>query len=405
MRNIWLIALAGLLFADHGAAAMELDTLLPPGIPGLGEATPLTVIGRLQNQDKPIPLQYGALSLAPKFSAGLGYDSAPDGAAAGTALFSAAPSMIVTDIPAGFGAYIGANTTLYPADAEQNIAGYTVAAGEAAVFPQETLTLAGGLTRTAQTGFGLNTFALNKPIAFTAGGISAGDKILAGMFTLAPSLAVTTARFDALPAENVTQWRGRFGLDFAPGGPLRVVSLFEATQSSYRTPGLNSQSYAALAGIDEDATGLWEFRLLGGTAWRVPAAGAPPGAAARAIPVLEAAATWLPTELDSVSADLAHEIDDPDQIGPNAYTLTRADLSYTHEMAGNIDVTGTFEAEHAAYFGENLVETLYDAGGNLGWHVNKAVAFNLAYAFNDRQSNFSAAANEHVVTFNAVFTP
>ncbi len=394
-----------LFFAAHRAAAMELDTLLPPGLPGLGEAAPLSVIGQVQSEDKQVPIQFGAVSFTPKFAAGLGYDSAPSGAAAGTSLFSAAPSLIITDIPLGFGAYVGANSQFYPANAAQNTAGYTVALGEAAVFPQETLSLAGGLTRTAQTGFGLNTLGLTKPIAFTAGGFSAGDKILAGMFTLSPSLAVTTAKFDSLPAEDVTEIHGKAGLDFAPGGPLRVVSLFEVTQSSYRTSNLNAQSYAALAGIDDDATGLWEFRILGGAAWRVPEAGAPPGAAARAAPVLEAAATWAPTELDNLSADAAHEIDDPDQIGPSAYTLTRADLSYTHEMGGNIDVTGTFKAEHAAYFGTSLTESLYNAGGIIAWHLNKAVAINLSYAFNDRQSNFAAAANEHVVTFSAVFTP
>jgi hypothetical protein len=405
MRNIAFYAPAGLVVAAHGAAAMELDTLLPAGIPGLGAAAPLTVIGRLQGQDRPVPIQLGGFTLAPAFAAGLGYDSAPSGRAAGTENFNAAPSLIVTDIPAGFGAYIAGNTQLLAGEPGQDTAGYTAAAGEEAVFPRETISVSGGIVRSTQTGFGLNTLGLSKPIAFTAAGLNLGDKFLAGMFTLKPEISFTTAKFDSLAAEDVSQFRGSTGIDYAPGGPFRVVSRFEATQSSYRAKNLNAQSYAALLGIDEDATGLWEYRILAGAAWRVPAPDAPASTAARAAPVLEAAGTWAPSELDTISADAAREIDDPDQIGPAGYTLTQADLSYTHETGGGIDLTGTFKAANAAYFGTGLNETLFNAAGTIAWHLNAALAVNISYAFNDRQANFLRAANENIITFNAVFTP
>jgi len=405
MRNISLYAPVGLVFVAHGAAAMELDTLLPAGIPGLGAAAPLSVIGKVPGQDRPVPIQYGGFTFMPEFLAGFGYDSAPSGSAAGTETFGFEPSVIVADAPAGFGAYFAGNSQILPAESSQDTAGYTAALGEAAVFPRETISLAGGIARTAQTGFGLNTLGLTKPEAFTVGGVNLSDKILAGMFTIKPAFSVTAAKFDSLPAENVTQLRGQAGLDYAPGGPLQVVMLFQATQSSYRDLSFNAQSYAALAGIDEDATGLWEFRVLAGAAWRVAAADAPANAGARAAPVLEAAATWRPTELDEVSADAVREIDDPEQIGPAGYTLTEGDLSYTHEMGGDIDVTGSFKASNAAYFGTALKEDLYNAGFTVAWHINADFALNLSYAFNDRQANFLRAANEHIVSFNAVFTP
>lgn len=405
MRNIAIYAPAGLVFAAHGASGMELDTLLPAGIPGLGAPAPLTVIGRLQGEDRPIPIQLGDFSLQPTIAAGLGYDSAPNGNAAGTEDINAAPSLIAVDIPAGFGAYIAGNTQLLVGEPGQDTAGYTAAAGEEAVFPQETISLSAGIARTAQTGFGLNTLGLSKPIAFTAAGANLGDKILAGMFTLKPQISFTTAKFDSLAAEDVSQFRASTGIDYTPGGPFRVVSLFESTDSRYRAKNFNAQSYAALIGLDEDATGLWEYRILAGAAWRVPAPDAPASAAARAAPVLEAAATWAPSELDTVSADAEREIDDPDQIGPAGYTITEADLAYTHEMGGGIDVTGTFKAANAAYFGTRLNETILNAAGTIAWHLNASLAINLSYAFNDRQANFLRADNEHIVTFNAVFTP
>jgi len=405
MRNIAIYAPAGLVFAAHGAAGMELDTLLPAGIPGLGAPAPLTIIGSLQGRDRPVPIQLGNFTLEPTFSTGLGYDSAPNGNAAGTETFNAAPSLIVTDIPAGFGAYIAGNTDVLAGDPAQDTAGYTAAAGEEAVFPRETLSLSGGIARTAQTGFGLNTLGLSKPIAFTAAGLNASDKFLAGMFTLKPEFSFTEAKFDSLAAEDVSQFRASTAIDYTPGGPFRLVSLFEATQSLYRAKNFNAQSYAALIGIDEDATGLWEYRVLAGAAWRVPAPNAPTNAAARAAPVLEAQATWAPSELDTITAGAAREIDDPDQIGPAGYTITEGDLAYTHEMGGGIDTNCTFKAANAAYFGTGLNETIFNAAGTIAWHLNAGLAVNVSYAFNDRQANFLRAANEHIVTFNAVFTP
>jgi hypothetical protein len=405
MRNIAIYAPAGLVFAAHGATAMELDTLLPAGIPGLGAPAPLTVIGRLQGEDRPIPIQLGNFTLEPTVSTGLGYDSAPNGNAAGTENVTAQPSLIVTDIPAGFGAYIAGNTEFLAGEPGQDTAGYTAAAGEEAVFPRETISLSGGIARTAQTGFGLNTLGLSKPIAFTAAGLNFSDKFLAGMFTLKPEISFTAAKFDSLPSEDVSQWRASTGIDYMPGGPFRLVSRVEATQSLYRAKTFNAQSYAALLGIDQDATGLWEYRILAGAAWRVPAQNAPASAAARAAPVLEAAATWAPSERDTVSADAAREINDPDQIGPAGYTITQADLSYTHETGGGIDTTCTFKAANAAYFGTGLHETILNAAVTIAWHLNAALAVNVSYAFNDRQANFLRAANEHIVTFNAVFTP
>jgi hypothetical protein len=400
MRNIYRYAPAGLAFAAHGAAAMELDTLIPPGIPGLGEATPLSVISRAQQTDQPLPIQLGGVSINPLLLAGAGYDSAPNGATTGSGLFTLQPSVTAADAPLGFGAYASGNLAVYPAITTQNTQSYTLAAGEEAVFPQETLSLAGGYVRGAETGFALSAIALPKPVTYGFGALTAGDKITAGMFTLSPQLSVTDARFDRYPAQDFSQLRGRLGLDFTPGGPIRLVTLFEATQSQYRNPAYDAGSYAALAGIDDDATGLWEFRALAGAALRLPRTGA-----AIAAPVLEAAATWLPTELDNLSASVVHEIDDPDQIGPTGYTLTQASLSYTHEAGSDIDLSGVFTASHAAYYGSRQTETLFSAGTTLAWHVNSAIALDARYLFNDRQANFIGAANEHSVTFSAVWTP
>jgi hypothetical protein len=398
-RNITLCA-PGLVLAAHGAAAMELDTLIPAGLPGLGTAPPLSVIGSARAGDAALPIRLGEFSIAPTLTAGAGYDTAPNGSAGAAATLTLAQSFVVTDAPLGFGAVLSGNTSVLPSDPRQDVSGYTAAAGEEAVLPRETVSFVAGYARRAATGFSLSGIAAAKPQSYGVLGVSARDKISAGMFTLTPQISYAVTSFDGAPAENVAQTGGRFELDVAPGGSTRIVILIEATSQKFRTASLDAASYAALAGLDEDATGLWDVRLLAGAAWRRPRRGA-----AITAPVLEAAATWAPTELDIVSLTAAHEIDDPDQISPDGYMLTQGNLSWTHEAGHDIDLSAAMQASHAAFFSARRNETLAAAGAALAWHVSGALALDAAYQFNDRQADFLRAANEQIVTLNAVWTP
>jgi hypothetical protein len=389
-----------LLFAAHAAAAMALDTLIPAGIPGLGAPPSLSLIGQAPPGSLPVPVQFGGLTLSPSLSAGFGYDSAPAAGTPGSLMFNAQPKLVAADPFLGLGAYVAANTQYLPAEPSQNVAGYTVAIGEAAELPTQKLTLAGGYARAALTDFGIDALNLTTPLDYTVGGLTAGDRLDFGEFSLAPEISYADVRFDGSPSLDFTQLRQRAEIGYQPGGPMRVVTMLEATQSDYRIAATNANSYAALTGLEDDQTGLWDVRLLAGAAWRVPAQGA-----VIAAPVLEAALVWAPTPLTRVNADIERELDDPDQISPAGYKLTQADLSVTHELRRDIDLAGAFQAAHAVYFQGARTEDVYTADATLTWHLNAALALNGAYAFADRQANFARAANQHVFTFNAVWTP
>jgi hypothetical protein len=379
---------------------MELDTLIPAGVPGFGAAAPLSVIGQAQAGMTPVPIQLGGFSIAPSMTAGAGYDTAPNGSAGASATLTLQQSFLVTDAPLGFGGYIAGTTNYLPGEPRQDSSGYTAAVGEEAVFPQQTFSIGAGYLRGVETGFALSTAAPSKPQAYGFASFAAADKVRAGMFTLTPQISYGFTSFASAPAADFAQTRARLEADLAPGGPLRAVTLIEATTQNFRTPNLDATSYAAMSGIDENATGLWDFRLLGGAAWRRPARGH-----AMSAPVIEAAATWAPTELDSLSASAAHEIDDPDQVSPNGYTLTRANLSWTHEAGSDIDLSFAVQASHAAFFGTRRNETLAEAGATLAWHISNGLAFDAAYQFNDRQADFLRAANQQLITLNAIWTP
>jgi hypothetical protein len=404
MRNIYLLP-AAILLAAHGARAMELDTLIPPGIPGLGAAPPVSVIGRAEVGDQPVPVQFGGLVLVPRLAAGAGYDSAPDANAPGTAEFQFNPSLVAADPQAGFGAYLAANTDQFPAEPAQDVAGYTIALGQVAALTTQKISLEAGFARAAETGFGLNSLGLesldlSKPLAYSVGAVSAGDRINAGMFSFDPQFSYADIRFDGTPELNFSETRQRGEIGFEPGGPVRLVTLLEATESRYRIGALNADSYALLAGLDDDATGLWEFRLLAGGALRVPAQGKQIEA-----PVFEAEAIWAPGDLTRITAAALREVDDPDQISPDGYTLTQGQLSLTQELRHDITAAAGFQASHAAFYQAGYAEDFYTADAGLTWRVNRYLAFDAAYAFAHRQTNFSSAANQHVVTLSATWTP
>jgi hypothetical protein len=140
--------------------------------------------------------------------------------------------------------------------------------------------------------------------------------------------------------------------------------------------------------------------MLAGIATRQPKIGKPLVA-----PVVEASLSWMPTELDSLTVDLAREIDDPDQESAEGYTLSEADISIAHEYLRNVIITGSAKAGQAMYFNSPLVETLFNMLAAINWHLNRALAVEANYAFNDRQANYLPAANEQIITMDVTWTP
>jgi hypothetical protein len=102
---------------------------------------------------------------------------------------------------------------------------------------------------------------------------------------------------------------------------------------------------------------------------------------------------------------VAREIDDPDAISAIPYTLSQAKFSLRHSSSEETMVQLSAEADHAAYLSSADQETIYCAGASLSWQLNRAVALNAGYQFNDRQASFLPAANEHVVTIGVTWTP
>lgn len=399
-RNIAFIAPAGLVFVAHSAAAFELDSLLPAGIPGFGAAPGVTVFSRLHPDYAAFAIHAGNLDLAPEISLGPGYDSAPNGIATGSAILNLNANILAADDALGFGAYAAGNTQIVTGAPMQNSSGYTFAAGERAQLPLDVLTFSAAQLRLQETGFALNTVSLVKPVAVTASEFVVGDAHGLGMVTVTPEFAVSRAVFGALPGQNHTDYDETLNIADAPGGPVTAIARLHANESQYATNQFNANTYEALAGVEDTAPALWDVRLLGGIATRQPVT-----AKRVTAPVLEAAVDWMPTELDSMSLAVAREIDDPEQESADGYTLDEGRITLAHEYLRNLIISGSAAAQNAAYFQSKRAETIISADAALTWRANRALAITADYSFNDRQANFLPAANEHVLTLKIDWTP
>lgn len=391
------IALA-LTLATRPARAQELENLLPDAIPGYGNPFGVNPRAQLHALDA-TKIQFGALSAVPDLTISGGYDSAPNGAA-GSAVFSAVPSLLLADPILGFGAYAAGNLSNYAQNASQDTSSLTLAGGERAVAGAHTIILSAGYLRTEETGFALDTIAISRPIAFNVRDFRASDEIALGLFTLKPAASLTLYAFPDFAPQDRTDAREALTAGYVPGGPVQLLLRAQATQSAYREPIFSADTYQLLAGATDTADGLWTFSALAGAARRAPRFGP-----AITAPVLEAGLDGMPSDFDKLRLELAREIDDPDEVSAAAYSLSQARLSLDHAFPSNAGFKFTGQIANAAFFHSALRETLVNCTATLTWPLGPYFTLNAAYAFNDRQANQLRAANEHIITLGASWTP
>ncbi|MBB5372352.1 outer membrane beta-barrel protein [Acidocella aromatica] len=391
-------ALTACLALAAPAKAQQLDLLLPDdSVPGYGRK--FSVIAEHRNlAPGATGWEWNGVTLAPQLGIATGYDSAPNGAA-GSTLFNASPSLLVSDPVAGFGAYAEVNTSRYPQDVSQNTVTAALAGGERIELPREVITIAAAYLRGAETGFNVDTPVLTHPLVFTLTDLRASDEISSGMFTLKPEIDAGFYSFPDMPELNRRDMHEALTLSYAPDGPLRYVMRLHATQSDYKANYLTARTNEILAGVEDKADGLWTLSLLAGAAQRHSRD------ISVAAPVLEARLDWLPTQRDKVQLAVLREIDDPDEISATPYRLTEAKLSLEHSLLENVIVNGVAKVSNVAYMKGNSRETLVAASLEMGWYLTPNLALNGSYEFNNRQANYVSAASEHVVTMGLEWMP
>lgn len=394
--GIKVLVLSGMLSGI--APAQELDSLFPSTVPGYGSTFGVASSGRAAPR-APFGVQWGGMSLAPALNLDTGYDSAPNGGN-GSVLLGVTPNVTLRDDAAGFGAYGAAGRTSYPEDTARNVNNFSLGLGERATLPRETLTVSGGVAGGQQSQFTLNNIAVLKSIAYTVQTLRLRDDIGAAMFRFTPEISLTTLRLAGFAPQDHADRSAGLTTFYQPGGPVRYVMRVQALQSRYRNPLLSATTQQIAGGFEDTQDGLWTVRALAGLARRRPGRGA-----VVTVPMLEWRVDWLPTGLDQVRAALTHELDNPDEVSAAPDILTEARVALTHEFSPALTMTLVVSVSDARFVASPDRETLSSTEIGLRWQVDDWVALNGSYGFNDRQANFAAAANEHVVLAGIAWTP
>lgn len=381
------------------ARAQLLDTLLPQDIPGYGNPFSVTAARRTFATGA-TGWDLDGISAAPSVALTSGYDSAPGGAKA-SPVFTANPSLTLADPAAGFGLTAQISASAYPGDSVQNNSTTLLATGERINLPRQEIILGAAFMRGAATGFAFDTTNITSPLLFTREDFRARDKITDGLFTLTPDIEVSQYRFSGLAiAANRREQREGVTLACLPGVPITTLIRLHATQLRYVLGRENADIYEALAGVKDQADGLWTISLLAGAAQRQPRQGKN-----LTTPVVEARADWSPDMLDQVSLTFRREVDDPDAISASPYILTSINLAISHEYLENVTFKVLADLRSASYVHSELHEYLATGELEMRWQAAPALALDANYSFNSRQANNLRAANEHVLTIGAVWTP
>ncbi len=378
----------------------QLNTLLPDSVPGFGETLSLGQQRWGRGDVDMTGWQAGDLNIAPQLGVNIGYDSAPNGGAPGSATTVAAPELLLAAPQSGFGALFSYHATNFAETPAQDNATGVAALGERAELPAQTITLAAALVSARETGFALTGTAPATPIGVTVETARLADAYGPGGLTVTPDVSVTNFRIGGAGGQDRTDLHGAVTVSFNDHGPGQAILKVQSVQSNDADGRMSARTDAVLAGIGDTAPGIWSLRLLAGWSRRAPAFGE-----AIAAPVLEEEFDWSPGDLDEIRIDAAREIDDPDQISAAPYTLSAIKLSLVHAGLRNVIFNLSAQAENAAYLQTNLNETLFDTDAVVTWRIDPALALKAAYAFHDRQANFLRAANEHVLTFGVTWTP
>lgn len=394
--------------------AQVLDQIFPQGVPGYGAMPGVTVLSRLHPDFASRGISYGSFTLLPDLSAGLGYDSHPNGVAAASPTAFLQPSLRVENPILGLGAYISGAFSQYSRDSNQDTRNLTAGAGFDLPLGQETLTMAAAHLLIDETALGLDSIALSAPARIAVNDFRAMSRIDLGIVEVTPGFGVTSEEFGSallngvlLPQsyQNRVILHQSMKLIAKPHGILDYTMLFRVNEARYAAPLANgpladSTTVETLAGIATSGSSLWHARLLAGLAHR---SFADARISSRTTPVIEMGLGWMPDELTSLDVLIARRIDLSTASNPLSSTLTTADLAVAEEYLRNLILTGEIIGQRTEGGGAN--QTLYAIKAGMILHLSREFSLSAQYQFEDTSGIPGHNPHDNLVTAALEWTP
>ncbi len=395
MRFGTRLALAFLGFALLGgrAAADMLSALLPAGVPGYGTAPGVTVASRLRPKTRPAGLRAGSFVLHPVLQEAFGFDSAPFGATGqGSWVLNTRPSLgIASDWSRdAFGAYVAIDNRRYLSAPTQDRTNVTLSLGGTRDIGRDRLTLSAAHLLQHQDRTQIGALDTDQPVAFRLTDMRASFAATDGAWTLTPDMRITAWRFGnatLLGAPLNQNYRDRTVIEggatldnqLAPRRDLLLVLRGLGQHYLHAQPGQparDSAGFQALIGFANDDGGVWRYRLLVGVESRRFSAAA---YSAHTEPIGEAAVTWNPSGVTTLTATLTRSMEDAAQEGVSGFTYTAAKLTVDHEWRRNLLLHVSAGVQRADFLQGGGYQTGVTMGAGITWLVNRRVHILASY--------------------------
>ena len=400
------------------ARAQVIDQYLNTEIPGFGAEPGVTVASRAHPEYDAQGVHLGNFVLTPMLTENAGYDDNVLGSShpRGSALIETNATLGVAGgwSDTTFGGALTVDDVEYPEQSAQSSTDWSAAIGASHDFGRDTFSIGATHLNLVQTPRDLDVPSLDQTAAYRVEDVRSQYKVDLGRWTIEPGVDVSYYNFDNGRVDGTTYLQTyRDRLVFSPSlvgnyefaTRRRLVVVLRDTQSDFdrSPPGQPRQNFndvSALAGLGYDADGIIGFRLLGGYEERSFSS-----AAYRMIqaPILEAAISWTPTGLTTITGTAARYIEDSAAEATVGFTETALKLTLDHEYLRNV----VFNA-HAAYFLDDYPsqsnaiggasnsngggsQEYFTGGVGVTWRLNRHVRLGADYTFSTRHSDNGTA--------------
>ena len=410
-----MLAVACVPLAGH---AQVITQYLNTDIPGYGAEAGVTVASRVHPEYEAEGVRLGNFVLTPVLLETAGYDDNVLGSS-----HARGSPIIETNATLGaaggwsdttFGGSLMVDDVEYPQQSAQNTTDWSAAVGASHNSGHDTLNIRATHLNLVQTPRDLDVPLLDETAAYRVEDARAQYRADFNRWTLEPGVDVSYYNFDNGRVNGVTYLQTyRDRLVFSPSlvanyefaTRRRIVVVLRDTQSDFdrSPPGQPRQNFndlSALAGLAYDADGIIGFRLLGGYEERSFSS-----AYYRMVqaPILEAAVSWTPTGLTTLTGTAARYVEDSAAEATVGFTETALKLTLDHEYLRNVVLS-----VHAAYFlddypngptGTGAGSQDYFSGGfGVVWRLNRNIRLGADYTFSTRHSDSGTAVPVEAVS-------
>ena len=394
----------------------------PTNIPGYEPNLGASVVTRMMQEDQANGVEIGDFIFSPELSESGGYDSAPVGSenTGSSDIDSQASVRINSDWDRdALGASFSVDDHHYLNLPEANYTNWVAGIGGALTLGNDTASLAYSHQADHLNAQDLGVVGVVTPVPYAVDDVRLSYQKLFSRLSITPSFEYESYNFgssagaltisDNALSHQIESEAATASYGLAPGDDaIAIIRLSEA-----QFPTATTDDYldtGGFVGLDFRGNSIIQYRALAGYEVR---RFNHLSDASIGTPVFELDSVWMPTELDTVTADAYREFSDPTSAFAQDQVVTYGSLEIDHELRENVFLRadahiGRSQPESfiAAFGGES--QTQYGFGAAMFWNVNHGLIATLSYAFlNNRDSGnatetLSSSGNPTNFTSNVI---